>query len=38
MIADLFEAGEKRQDDAAALDAFDLRRLQPFGQIVATAC
>ena len=32
MIADLFEPGEKRQDDAAALDAFDLRRIKPFGQ------
>jgi hypothetical protein len=33
VIADLFEAGEKRQNNAPALDALNLRRFQPFRQI-----
>ena len=34
MIADLFEAGQKGEDDAPALDTFGLRGLQPFRQFV----
>ena len=33
VVADLFEPGEKGQDDAAALNALHLRGLQPFRQI-----
>ena len=34
MIADLFESGKERQDDATALDAFDLLSFEPFSQFV----
>ena len=33
VVADLFEPGEKRQNNTAALDPLHLRRLQPFSEI-----